>query len=276
MKIAVVMPAYNAAATVARTVADIDRTNVSDIILVDDASSDNTVEVARGLGLRVIEHKRNTGYGGNQKTCYRAALETDADVIVMVHPDYQYDSRVIGIMAQIIEFGICDIVLGNRMRARREALDGGMPVWKYVSIDPARSSRTSCSVKRSATGIPGCARIRVPLWRRFRSNVTPMILDSIRNYSSRPSTSAWCSVTYQCRSATSPRHHPSIGGAACGTGEWHSVRWVAAGCTKVECGATRVSCRVHSSCSFAYQLSRVRQVWPTVVGKSLTGSMGQA
>jgi len=132
VKIAVVMPAYNAATTVARTVADIDRTNVSDIILVDDASSDNTVEVARGLGLRVIEHKRNTGYGGNQKTCYRAALETDADVIVMVHPDYQYDSRVIGIMAQIIEFGICDIVLGNRMRARREALDGGMPVWKYV------------------------------------------------------------------------------------------------------------------------------------------------
>ena len=132
LNIVVVMPAYNAAATVEQTVADIDRSQVSEIILVDDASSDNTVEVARGLGLRVIEHDRNKGYGGNQKTCYRAALETDADVIVMVHPDYQYDSRVIGVMAQIIDFGICDIVLGNRMRARREALDGGMPVWKYV------------------------------------------------------------------------------------------------------------------------------------------------
>ena len=132
MNIVVVMPAYNAAATLERTVADINRTHVSEIILVDDASSDATVEVARGLGLRVIEHERNKGYGGNQKTCYRAALETDADVIVMVHPDYQYDSRVIGIMAEIIDLGICDIVLGNRMRARREALDGGMPVWKYV------------------------------------------------------------------------------------------------------------------------------------------------
>lgn len=132
MKIAVVMPAYNAAATVERTVKDIDRTHVTDIILVDDASSDNTVEVARGLGLRVIEHAENRGYGGNQKTCYAAALETDADVVVMLHPDYQYDSRVIPVMAQIIDFGICDIVLGNRMRTRREALQGGMPVWKYV------------------------------------------------------------------------------------------------------------------------------------------------
>ena len=132
VNIVVVMPAFNAASTVERTVSDIDRTGVSEIILVDDASTDDTVQVARRLGLRVIEHERNTGYGGNQKTCYRAALETDADVVVMVHPDYQYDSRVIGVMAQIIGFGICDIVLGNRMRARREALDGGMPVWKYV------------------------------------------------------------------------------------------------------------------------------------------------
>ena len=87
VNIVVVMPAFNAASTVERTVSDIDRTGVSEIILVDDASTDGTVQVARRLGLRVIEHARNTGYGGNQKTCYRAALETDADVIVMVHPD---------------------------------------------------------------------------------------------------------------------------------------------------------------------------------------------
>jgi len=130
--IAIVMPAYNAAQTVERTLNDVDRRGVSDIILVDDCSSDDTVEVARGLGLTVIEHDINKGYGGNQKTCYNAALETDADVVVMLHPDYQYDSRVIQVMAEIIRFGICDIVLGNRMRARREALAGGMPVWKYV------------------------------------------------------------------------------------------------------------------------------------------------
>jgi len=130
--IAIVMPAYNAAQTVERTLNDVDRRGVSDIILVDDCSSDDTVEVARGLGLTVIEHDINKGYGGNQKTCYNAALDTDADVVVMLHPDYQYDSRVIQVMAEIIRFGICDIVLGNRMRARREALAGGMPVWKYV------------------------------------------------------------------------------------------------------------------------------------------------
>ncbi len=132
MEIAVVLPAFNAAQTLERTVMDIDRTHVSEMILVDDCSTDETVAVAHGLGLTVIEHEHNVGYGGNQKTCYRAALETNADIVVMVHPDYQYDGRVVGLMAQIIDLGICDIVLGNRMRARREALDGGMPVWKYV------------------------------------------------------------------------------------------------------------------------------------------------
>jgi glycosyltransferase involved in cell wall biosynthesis len=91
----VVMPAYNAAQTLEKTLADIPHGCVDEVILVDDCSRDNTVALARSLGLRVIQHERNTGYGGNQKTCYRAALEAGADIVVMIHPDYQYDSRLV-------------------------------------------------------------------------------------------------------------------------------------------------------------------------------------
>lgn len=131
-KVIVVMPAYNAASTVRQTVADIPPGSVDEIILVDDCSRDNTVEVAREMGLTVIQHEKNLGYGGNQKTCYRRALESGADFVVMVHPDYQYDSRVIPIAVEILKLGICDFVLGSRIRTRREALDGGMPLYKYL------------------------------------------------------------------------------------------------------------------------------------------------
>jgi glycosyltransferase involved in cell wall biosynthesis len=100
---------------------------------VDDGSKDRTVEVAREMGLTVIVHPQNRGYGGNQKTCYREALERGADIVVMIHPDYQYDSRVIPHAVGFIEMGICDVVLGNRIRSRQEAMIGGMPVYKYVS-----------------------------------------------------------------------------------------------------------------------------------------------
>lgn len=96
-------------------------------------AKDRTVQVAREMGLTVIVHPTNRGYGGNQKTCYRTALEHGADIIVMIHPDYQYDSRVIPHAVGIIELGICDIVLGNRVRSRQETLSGGMPLYKYVS-----------------------------------------------------------------------------------------------------------------------------------------------
>lgn len=132
-RVIAVMPAYNAAATLERTVADIPTGAVDEIILVDDCSRDNTVEIARRLGLTVIEHEINTGYGGNQKTCYREALSRGADHVVMIHPDYQYDSRVIPVAIEILKLGICDVVLGSRIRTRREALDGGMPKWKYVA-----------------------------------------------------------------------------------------------------------------------------------------------
>jgi glycosyltransferase involved in cell wall biosynthesis len=132
-RVIAVMPAYNAAATLERTVADIPPGAVDEIILVDDCSRDNTVEIARRLGLTVIEHEINTGYGGNQKTCYREALSRGADHVVMIHPDYQYDSRVIPVAIEVLKLGICDVVLGSRIRTRREALDGGMPKWKYVA-----------------------------------------------------------------------------------------------------------------------------------------------
>ena len=132
-RVMVVMPAYNAAATLRRTVNDIPTGSVDDILLVDDGSRDETVAIAHQLGLRVIEHGTNRGYGANQKTCYTAALETTAEVILMIHPDYQYDSRVIPYLVGFIELGICDVVLGSRIRTRREALDGGMPIWKYAA-----------------------------------------------------------------------------------------------------------------------------------------------
>jgi glycosyltransferase involved in cell wall biosynthesis len=130
-RVIAVMPAYNAERTLAATVADIPAGSVDEVILVDDGSTDRTVAIAREMGLTVVEHPRNRGYGGNQKTCYRHALDRGADVVVMIHPDYQYDSRVIPHAVGFIELGVCDVVLGNRIRSRREARAGGMPRYKY-------------------------------------------------------------------------------------------------------------------------------------------------
>ncbi len=132
-RVIAVMPAYNAATTLEQTVADIPQGSVDEIILVDDGSRDHTVEIARRLGLTVIVHEQNKGYGGNQKTCYRMALDSGAEFVVMIHPDYQYDSRVIPVAVEILRLGICDVILGSRIRTRREALEGGMPGWKYLA-----------------------------------------------------------------------------------------------------------------------------------------------
>ena len=132
-KVIVVMPAYNAAATLERTVRDLPAGSVAEVVLVDDCSKDRTVEVARGLGLTVIAHERNTGYGGNQKTCYREALARGADIVVMVHPDYQYDARLVPFFTGYVASGVCDVMLGSRVRTRKETLGAGMPVWKYAA-----------------------------------------------------------------------------------------------------------------------------------------------
>jgi glycosyltransferase involved in cell wall biosynthesis len=132
-KVIIVMPAYNAEKTLEKTVQDIPQGFASEIIVVDDCSQDNTVEIAKDLGLTVIVHHENRGYGGNQKTCYDEALRRHADIIIMIHPDYQYDSSLAPLFAEIIEKGICDIILGSRVRTRRECLESGMPLYKYVS-----------------------------------------------------------------------------------------------------------------------------------------------
>lgn len=131
-KVVVVMPAYNAARTLERTYNDIPAHVVHHIILVDDVSQDETVEIAQRLGLKTVIHVQNRGYGGNQKTCYLEALKDGADVVVMLHPDYQYDSRLVPELIAPILAGQADMVLGSRL-AGGSALAGGMPWWKYIS-----------------------------------------------------------------------------------------------------------------------------------------------
>ena len=126
------MPAYNAETTLVRTVAELDRTIVDEIVLVDDASTDQTVALAHRLGLEPIRHERNLGYGGNQKTCYRRALELRADIIVMVHPDYQYTPLLVPAMASMIAYGVYDFVLGSRILAQ-DTVARGMPRHKFAA-----------------------------------------------------------------------------------------------------------------------------------------------
>jgi glycosyltransferase involved in cell wall biosynthesis len=131
-RVVVVLPAYNAAKTLKQTYDEIPRDVVDDVILTDDASSDQTARIARELGIPTVRHDRNRGYGGNQKTCYARALALGADIVVMLHPDYQYSPRLVTAMASMIASGEFDAVLGSRILGRG-ALAGGMPVWKFVS-----------------------------------------------------------------------------------------------------------------------------------------------
>lgn len=131
-KVIVVMPAYNAEKTLERTYREIYGKIIDEVIVVDDASSDRTVEVAKNLGLDLIVHERNKGYGANQKTCYREALKRGGDIVVMLHPDYQYSPKLIPAMAYLIASGEFDVVLGSRILGGK-AMKGGMPVYKYLS-----------------------------------------------------------------------------------------------------------------------------------------------
>ncbi len=131
-KVVVVMPAYNAEQTLEKTLNDIPKEWVDDILLTDDASKDNTVILAKELGLKVYVHKDNRGYGANQKTCYKKALEMGADIIIMVHPDHQYDPTVIPQLIEPLLKEECDAVFGSRMLGGRP-LEGGMPKWKYLA-----------------------------------------------------------------------------------------------------------------------------------------------
>jgi glycosyltransferase involved in cell wall biosynthesis len=131
-RVVVVLPAYHAEATLAQTYEAVPRGIVDEVILVDDASTDGTIALAAELGIRSFKHDRNRGYGANQKTCYREALAAGADIVVMLHPDYQYDPRLIPAMAAMVASDIYDVVLGSRILGGG-ALRGGMPLYKYVS-----------------------------------------------------------------------------------------------------------------------------------------------
>lgn len=131
-KVVVVMPAYNAAKTLRMTYQELPRDVVDLVILVDDGSKDETIQIARELGLEIFVHNRNYGYGANQKTCYREALRAGADIIVMVHPDYQYDPTLVPQIIAPIQAGTADVVLGSRLLGG-DVMKQGMPWWKFIS-----------------------------------------------------------------------------------------------------------------------------------------------
>jgi len=131
-KIIVVMPAYNAEKTLEKTYSEIPFDIVDDVILVDDASDDHTPELSRRIGIHTFIHEKNLGYGGNQKSCYRAALDLGADIVIMVHPDYQYSPKLVPAMASMIAYGEFDAVLASRILGTG-AIEGGMPIYKYVA-----------------------------------------------------------------------------------------------------------------------------------------------
>ena len=131
-KVCVILPAYNAGLTLAKTLREIPSEIVDDIILVDDASTDNTAGIAQKLGIFTFRHDNNKGYGGNQKTCYRLALQRGADLVIMLHPDYQYTPKLLHPMASLLASGFFDVVLGSRILGVG-ALAGGMPQYKYIS-----------------------------------------------------------------------------------------------------------------------------------------------
>ncbi|MEO7035315.1 MAG: glycosyltransferase family 2 protein [Polyangiaceae bacterium] len=166
-KVIVVMPAYNAEQTLERTVAEVPSL-VDDIIVVDDHSRDGTSALAQKLGLHTIRHEQNRGYGGNQKTCYRAALQRGADIVVMMHPDYQYPPKLVPALAHCISSGLFDVALGSRILGGR-AREGGMPLYKYVSnrlLTAAENVLISQKLSEYHTGYRAFSRqllLRLPL-----------------------------------------------------------------------------------------------------------------
>ena len=159
-KVIVVLPAYNAEQTLERTLADVPPGVVDEFLLVDDASVDGTIARAESLGIPYILHPKNRGYGGNQKTCYAEALRREADIVVMLHPDYQYTPKLIGAMAWLVASGEFDVVLGSRILGTG-ALKGGMPRYKYVAnrlLTAVENVLLGCKLSEFHTGFRAFSR----------------------------------------------------------------------------------------------------------------------
>ena len=202
-KVVVVMPAYNAARTLVRTYRDIPPGVVDHVILVDDLSRDDTVAVAELLNLQVVVHRQNLGYGGNQKTCYDTALAEGADVVVMLHPDYQYDATRIPDLVAPILAGEADMVLGSRFLG--DPLAGGMPRWKYVANRFLTTSRTGPTTCACPSTTPASGPTPASSWRRSTTTPTPTTSSSTRSWSARSSGPASASPRSPSPPATSPR-----------------------------------------------------------------------
>ena len=159
-RLVVVLPAYNAAKTLTRTIREVPLGIVDEFVLVDDASSDETADMARAMGVTCVRHPKNRGYGGNQKTCYRTALEKGAEIVVMLHPDYQYSPRLVPAIAWLVASGEYDIALGSRILGGG-AMRGGMPVYKYVAnriLTFAQNVATGAKLSEYHTGFRAFSR----------------------------------------------------------------------------------------------------------------------
>lgn len=169
-KLVVVMPAYNAEKTLRQTFGELPHDYVDDVILVDDASRDKTAEIARALGINTIVHRENRGYGANQKTCYKEALRLGADIVVMIHPDYQYSPKLVTAMASMVASGHYDVVLGSRILTG-DTLKGGMPIYKYVAnrvLTLAENLLLGIKLSEFHTGFRAFGREvfeKLPVWR---------------------------------------------------------------------------------------------------------------
>ena len=223
-KVLVVMPAYNAAQTLERTYQDIPFDVVDEVLLVDDASHDETVEVARRLGIRCVLHDRNLGYGGNQKTCYTEALKLGADIVVMVHPDYQYSPKIIPAMAGLVASGEYDVAIGSRILGGK-ACQGGMPPYKYLFnrvLTLFQNLLLGAKLSEYHTGFRAFSRkvLETLPWGR-----TPTILSSTTRCWPRPFTSALPSARFPVPPVIFRKLLPSIFPGASNTAwEWWRLR----------------------------------------------------
>lgn len=178
-KIVIVLPAYNAASTLEKTYFDIPEIYRENVVLVDDYSTDDTIKVANKLNIKVIEHKKNLGYGGNQKTCYDNALKMDADIVVMLHPDYQYDPKLIPAMVEMIKSGNYDCILGSRI-IDGQTRAGGMPLYKYISNRALTFFENICTGAKLSEYHTGMRAFKAEILKKidYRKNSNDFIFDN--------------------------------------------------------------------------------------------------